>query len=112
MTSVGCGFLSISHCGAAVAIFIGNCCHFLRNIEVPDDAADKEQHAAKITGCHKFGSGSGQGNSRLKLGFVCDGATCELDAGTAKQTPGLDTGGSVRVAIRNSNGGIVLWTII
>jgi hypothetical protein len=48
----------------------------------------------------------------LKLGFVCNGATCKLDAGTAKRMPGLDTGGPVRVAVRNSNGGIVLSTII
>ncbi len=42
VTSEGCGFLSIPHCGAAVVIFIGNCCHFLRNIEVSEDAADEE----------------------------------------------------------------------
>ncbi len=48
----------------------------------------------------------------MKLGFVCNGVTCELDAGTAEGTPGLDTGGPVRVAIRNSNRGVVLWMIV
>ncbi len=60
VTSAGCGFLRVPHCSAAVAIFIGNCCHFLRNIEVPEDAANEEQHAANVTSQHKFGFGSGQ----------------------------------------------------
>jgi hypothetical protein len=112
VTSAGCGFLSIPHCSAANIIFIGNCCRFLRDIEVPEDAADKEQHAANVTSHHKFGFGSREGDNRLKLGFVCGCATCKLDAGTAKQMPGLDTGGPVRVALRNSNRGVVLWTIV
>jgi hypothetical protein len=55
MTSRGCGLFSIPHCSAPVVIFIGNCCHFLRNIEVPENAADKVRHAADVTSCHKFG---------------------------------------------------------
>ncbi len=48
----------------------------------------------------------------MKLGFVCNGATCELDAGTAEETSGLDTGAPFRVALRNSNRGVVLLTIV
>ncbi len=47
--SAGCGFLRVPHCSATVVIFIGNCCRFLRNIEVPEDAANKERHAANVT---------------------------------------------------------------
>jgi hypothetical protein len=43
VTSASSGFLSVPNCSAAIVIFIGNCCHFLRNIEVPEDATDKER---------------------------------------------------------------------
>ncbi len=50
-----CGFLRVPHSGATVVIFAEKCCSFLRYIEIPEYASNKEDHFASVAGGHKFG---------------------------------------------------------
>ena len=51
----GGGFLCVAHGGAAVVVFIQESCGFLGYVEVPENAADIENHFAGITCSHEFG---------------------------------------------------------
>ncbi len=51
----GGGFLCVAHGGAAVVVFIQECCGFLGYVEVPKNAADVENRFAGIARSHEFG---------------------------------------------------------
>jgi hypothetical protein len=47
MACAGCGFMCIAHSRTAVIVFIGNGGSFLRDVQVPQDAAHKELHSTR-----------------------------------------------------------------
>jgi hypothetical protein len=49
------GFLRISHCGAAVIIFVEECCCFLWDVKIPEYAPNKKNHLSSVARCHKLG---------------------------------------------------------
>ncbi len=42
VTSAGCWFLGITHCGTAVVVLVCYGCSFLGNVQIPEDTADEE----------------------------------------------------------------------
>ena len=50
-------FLRIAHCGTAVVILVCDGSGFLWYVEVPQDTADEEAHAADVAGSHELGFG-------------------------------------------------------
>ena len=50
-------FLHVAHCGTAVVIFLCNGSGFLWYVEVPQDTAYEEAHAADVAGGHELGFG-------------------------------------------------------
>ncbi len=108
----GGGFLCIGHGGAAVVVFIGNRGGFLWYIEVPEDAAEEQGHAAYVTGGHEFCLCGGEGDSGLELFFVGDCASCKLDANPAEGSSCVDAGSPVGVGVRHCNGRVVYGTIV
>ncbi len=55
MTGTGRGFLGIGHGRTPIIVFVRYCSGFLRDIEVLEDAADKQRHATNITCSHILG---------------------------------------------------------
>jgi hypothetical protein len=100
------GFLSVSHGGTAIVVFIEDCGGLLRYMETPKDAAGKKDHLAGIICCHKFGFCCGPGNCRLKFAFIGDGATSKANASATKGMPCLYISGPVRISIGVRDGGI------
>jgi len=54
MTGAWSGFLRIAHSSTSVVIFVSNGCGFLRDAEVPQDAANEECHSTNIACGHEF----------------------------------------------------------
>ncbi len=105
-------FLSIAHCGTAVVVFIRNGGSLLLDIEVPQDAASKQQNVADVTCGHEFRYGGGESNRRLGFCFLGNCAPSKLDANTTKGATFLDTCGPIQVAVSNGDGCIMVRTAV
>ncbi len=51
-----CGwFLSVAHCGTTVIVLVKESGGFLRNVEVPENAANVEDRLTGVASGHEFG---------------------------------------------------------
>ena len=80
----GGGLLCVAHGGASVIVLIEKGGGFLWYVEVPEDAADVEDHFTSITSGHKFRLSTGAGNCGLEAAFVCNCTTGKADAYASK----------------------------
>ncbi len=103
--------LGTAHGCTPIVVFVHNGCSLLWDVEVPEDATDKERHAADVAGSHKLCLGGGEGNCQLEFSFVCDGATCELDADATERATCFDANSPVGVALSNGNQRFVVRAI-
>jgi hypothetical protein len=88
-------FLSVSHGGTSIIIFVENGGGFLGNVEIPKYAPDKKYHLTRVVGCHKFCLSRGTGDRRLEFAFICNRAASEAKAYATERTTCFDTCGPV-----------------
>ncbi len=69
MPGASCRLWGIAHGCTLIVVFIRDGCSLLLDVKVPEDAADKERHAANVTGSHKFCFGDRDGNCWLEFSF-------------------------------------------
>ncbi len=104
--------LGIAHGGTPIVIFVCNGCSFLRDVEVPKDAAYKQRHTANVACSHKFHFCGQEGNRRLESCLVGNGAAGKLDANAAERASSLDARCPVGVSIGYHNGCFMVRAVV
>jgi hypothetical protein len=57
VSSLTSRFLRVGHSRASIIVFVCDGGSFLWNVEVPQNATDKEAHSADVRGCHELSLG-------------------------------------------------------